>query len=385
MTTTVAASLDFGEVRAPEAPLFNGTGGTRQFLITTGHPDTVRVSYHVQINFKPSNWPVVETSGTAPLGTDGYTVVVRPDTWVRRHTVYMYIRRGSRIVPAAQADPADYLALTATYQAPYLASPIRAASRITPQAPIEFSYPVPPGTQAGRATIGAIGMVGGQLARAADLEIQETEDAVYLLTDGNRIQIVGRNAVLSESDPLVDRLRSANAHPVVSTGAAPSAEDTQDLDVSLDVSLIPQPTDVSCWAASLAMIVSARDLVSIDPQTVVARAGMDVDTSYGWNGIQWAVATWNLIEEGPRSAMPAEWARLLKQWGPIWVVEVGAPYHAVVLGGVRGDGTPEGTEVTIYNPWPPRVGAVESKSFLDFDTEFGLGAGAYAAMVHAMR
>src|SRR5262249_13557914 len=134
------------------------------------------------------------------------------------------------------------------------------------------------------------------------------------------------------------------------------AEDTRDLDVTVDVSLIPQPTDVSCWAASLAMIVSARALVSIDPQTVVARAGMDIDTSYGWNEIQGAVTTWDLIEEGPRSAMPAEWARLLKQWGPIWVVEVGAPYHAVVLGGVRGDGTPEGTEVTIYNPWPPRVG-----------------------------
>lgn len=383
MTTTVAASLDFGEVRAPEAPLFDGTGGTRQFLIATEHPDTVRVSYHVQINFTRSNWPVVETSGTAPLTTEGYTLVVRPETWLRRHTVYMYIRRGSRIVPAAQADPADYLALTATYQAPYLASPIRAASRITPQVPIEFSYPVPPGTHAGRATIGAIGMVGGQLVRAADLEIQETEDAVYLLADGSRIQIVGRNAVLSEFDSLVDRLRSANARPIVSTGAAPSAEDTRDLDVSLEVFLIPQPTEVSCWAASLAMVVSARDLASTDPRTVAMQAGMDVDTGYGWTDIRQAVATWNLVEEGPRSAMPAEWARLLEQWGPIWVVEVGAPYHAVVLGGVRGDGTPEGTQVTIYNPWPPWVGAVETKTFLDFDTEFGLGAGADAAMVHA--
>jgi hypothetical protein len=66
------------------------------------------------------------------------------------------------------------------------------------------------------------------------------------------------------------------------------------------------------------------------------------------------------------------------------VVEVGAPYHAVVLAGVQGDGTPEGTFVTVYNPWPPQVGAVETKSFLEFDQEFGLGAGADAAMVHAV-
>jgi hypothetical protein len=384
MATTVAVSLDFSAGRAPEAPLLDGTGGMRQYLIATGRPEMVRVSYHVQVSFKPSNWPVIETSGTAPLTSDGYTVVVRPETWVRRHTVYMYVRRGSRIVPAAQADPADYLALTATYQASYLASPIRAASRITPQVPIEFNYPVPPGAQAGLATIGAIGMVGGQLVRTSDLEIQEMEDAVYLLADGGRIQIVGRNAVLSESDPLAERLRSANARPVVFTRVAPSAEDTRDLDVRVEVSLIPQPTEVSCWAASLAMVVSARDQASTDPRTIAMQAEMDVDTGYGWTDIQWALATWNLVEEGPRSAMPAEWARLLKQWGPIWVVEVGAPYHAVVLGGVRGDGTPEGTQVTIYNPWPPRIGAVETKTFLDFDTEFGLGAGADASMVHAM-
>jgi hypothetical protein len=38
----------------------------------------------------------------------------------------------------------------------------------------------------------------------------------------------------------------------------------------------------------------------------------------------------------------------------------------------------------VVNPWPPGVGAVETKTFLDFDQEFGLGADAGAAMVHAV-
>lgn len=383
--TNVAASLDFGSIHSPEAPVFDATGGARQFLISTERPETVSVFYRTKVNFKPSNWPVVETSGTAALTADGYRIVVRPEAWIRRHTLYMYVRHGSRIIPQVEADPTDYLTVTATYEASYLASKIRAASRITPQGPIEFSYPIPPDMQVGRATLSVIGMVGGQLVRASELVVQEKEDTVYLLVDGNQIQLVGCNAVISESDLLADRLRTANGRPVVFHGIAPSAEESRDLDVSVEVYLIPQPTDVSCWAASLAMVVSARENASILPQTIASQAGMDVDTGYGWTDIQHAVVAWDLIEEGPRSVMPEEWARLLEIWGPIWIVEVGAPYHAVVLGSVSGDGTPDGTYVTIYNPWPPGVGVVENKTFFDFDQEFGLGAGAGAAMVHTIR
>jgi hypothetical protein len=106
-TTSVAVSLDFSEGHSPEAPVFDGTGETRQFLISTGRPETVSVSYHAKVNFKPSNWPIVEDSGRASLTADGYRVVVRPESWIRRHTLYMYVRRGSRIVPPVEADPTD--------------------------------------------------------------------------------------------------------------------------------------------------------------------------------------------------------------------------------------------------------------------------------------
>jgi hypothetical protein len=382
--SNVALSLDFGNVRAPEAPLFDAQGGTRQFLVTTERPETVQVAYRAKVAFKAATWPVVEIADSAALGPDGYAIVLKPEAWVRRHTLYMYVRAGNQIVHAPEDNPADYLAVTANYTAPYLPAPIRDAARITPAGPVELSYPVPPGSTPGRATLNVVGMVGGQMVSASQLALDENEDAVYLLVAGNKVQLVGKHAVTDESDALVGRLRAARARPLVVDGAGAADEEERDLDVSVDVSLIPQPTEVSCWAAALAMVVSARDFASTSPETVAEAAGMDVDTGYGWGDIQRAVATWNLVEEGPRSAMPGEWARLLEAWGPIWVVEVGAPYHAVVLAGVQGDGTPDGTWVTVVNPWPPGVGVVETKTFLDFDQEFGLGADAGAAMVHAV-
>lgn len=380
--SSVALSIDFTEGHPPQAPVFGSAGGIRQFPISTQRPERVGVSYRVMGVFR-NNWPVIEDTGTATLMPDGNRIMVRPETWVHRHTVYMYVRRGDRIISSSDADPTDYLALTATYQASYLGAPIRAASRITPQTPIEFSYPVPPGQTVGKATLGAVGMVGGKLVRASDLAIEETEDAIYLLVDGTRVQIVGRNVVISEVDALIGRLRSANARPVISCSVGPLPEDTRELDTEVEVALIPQPTDVSCWAAALAMVVSTRDQASTTPEAVATQAGMDLETGYGWTDIRRSVTAWGLVEEGPRSAMPEEWARLLSDWGPIWVVEIGAPYHAVILGGVHGDGTPEGSYVTVYNPWPPGLGAIESKPFYDFAEEFGLGAGSEAAMVHA--
>jgi hypothetical protein len=155
-----------------------------------------------------------------------------------------------------------------------------------------------------------------------------------------------------------------------------------DLAVNYSVPLVPQPTAVSCWAAALTMVVSNRDSASYAPESIAEAAKMDLNTGYGWSDISNAVSAWNLSTEGPVSALPSYWAGLLASSGPLWIVEVGAPYHAVVVVGINGDGTPEGTTVTVNNPWPPNSGAVETKSFTAFDTEFGLGAGASAQIVH---
>jgi len=153
--------------------------------------------------------------------------------------------------------------------------------------------------------------------------------------------------------------------------------------IDLSVQLVPQPTDKTCWAASMSMIVSTRDGQSTGPEAIAQAAGMTINDGYGWDDILKAVAKWNLNQIGPACALPSAWADLLAAHGPIWIVEIGAPYHAVVVTGVEGDGTPEGTTILVNNPWPPNTGAQERKAYADFENEFELGAGAGAQMLSA--
>ena len=387
----VAASLIFSEGHVPEAPVFNAGGGTVQYILNSMHPDTIMVNYKAKVSFSPMRWPVLEVSGSAPVSKGGNHIMLKPSEWVHSHTIYMYVRDGDKIKTAAQPAGDDYLVVNVSYQSADKKQIVKESTRITPQAPVRFSYPVDPADPGGEAKLSAFGVVGGQSVRAQELVINRDEESVFILASSNSIQLVSKSAVLPEDDGLAQRLLQAGARPTVTVkgtnghgaGVVAVEEDTQSVSIDYELELIPQPTDVTCWAASLAMVISNRDQASYSPQTVAEEAGMDITTGYGWSSIQKAVRYWGLKEEGPRSAIPQEWERMLQAYGPLWIVEVGAPYHAVVVSGIEGDGTTEGTWVTLYNPWPPNVGAIDYKWFIDFDQEFGLGAGSSAMIVHA--
>ncbi|HSB87102.1 MAG TPA: papain-like cysteine protease family protein [Ilumatobacteraceae bacterium] len=148
----------------------------------------------------------------------------------------------------------------------------------------------------------------------------------------------------------------------------------QAMAVNQSVTLVPQPTEVTCWAASIAMLTNKS------VEQVCEDAGMSTTEGYGWSEIQNAVSFHGLTEIGPACGGPDYFAPLLER-SPLWIVEVGAPYHAVVLAGLNGGGNWDDTNATIYNPWPPGSGAVEVKSFADFANEYELGAGSMAQIV----
>jgi hypothetical protein len=185
-------------------------------------------------------------------------------------------------------------------------------------------------------------------------------------------------------DEEAQRWQLANASPAQS--ADPSTQQSQDpnavgrattpIAVHQSVSLVAQPTEESCWAASIAMLLGTT------PQDVVDQAGMSLDKGYGWDKIEPAGKTLGLAELAPACGMPDVLAGRVQDNGPLWVVEVGAPYHAVVVAGVEGDGTVDGTHVIVYNPWPPNSGAIENPTFTDFEQAFELGAGSRAAILH---
>jgi ABC-type bacteriocin/lantibiotic exporter with double-glycine peptidase domain len=153
--------------------------------------------------------------------------------------------------------------------------------------------------------------------------------------------------------------------------------------VQLAVNLVPQKHDTTCWAASLAMVVNARDGSSLSDDDIVAKTNSDN------NGKTWSEAIpmaqqLNLVQVAPADWMPEGWAQILNQHGPIWTPEPGNAYHIVVVGGIQGDGTPEGSSVLVYNPWPPNSGAVETPTFTSFVQQYDLGEG-YGAQLLAGR
>jgi ABC-type bacteriocin/lantibiotic exporter with double-glycine peptidase domain len=131
------------------------------------------------------------------------------------------------------------------------------------------------------------------------------------------------------------------------------------------VPLIPQPNPTSCWAAAMAMVVSHKTRSSVTPQAIAAAVGLNLDSCYGWSFLYAAARHWGLAEIAPASFTGEGWRLLLRDHGPLWLVEVGAPSHAVVLTGGDGD------NFSLNNPWPPNVGATENKTLQVLDRDFG--------------
>jgi hypothetical protein len=149
------------------------------------------------------------------------------------------------------------------------------------------------------------------------------------------------------------------------------------LAVGSSIPLIAQPTDVTCWAASIAMLVGTT------PEDVCEQNEMSTTDGYGWDDIRKAVQKYGLTEIGPACGGPDYFAPML-QHSPLWIVETGNPYHAVVVTGMYTDDDQwswENTWVTVNNPWPPGSGEVQQIWFSDFANDYELGAGAMAQIV----
>lgn len=125
-----------------------------------------------------------------------------------------------------------------------------------------------------------------------------------------------------------------------------------------DVELINQPTGMSCWAASAAMVVGWRDKVSLDPAAIASGAGEWAAFTNGLNpaDIPTLATAWGLAQE-PGQCYNADGLRqLLQTYGPLWVGAAVPGLHAIVVTGIYGDGTPDGTYVRINDPWDRNPG-----------------------------
>jgi hypothetical protein len=161
-------------------------------------------------------------------------------------------------------------------------------------------------------------------------------------------------------------------------------------DISYDVPLIPQPDKLSCWCGSMAMLLSFRRQASYAPEQLAQDVGRSLRTSYGWDMLeavkdQFGFKDIPLPSNASLYPSPQTWCDWLTGNGPLWITTVGAPSHAIVLCGLSGDLTPEGTTASINNPWdtttsfsadevdfaPPNAGRSYTQSFVDLASDFG--------------
>jgi len=131
-----------------------------------------------------------------------------------------------------------------------------------------------------------------------------------------------------------------------------------DAAVSPDLVPVQQPSNMTCWAAAGTMMLSWRSQTSMSIQTALDslggrwRAAFDSDTGLTLGELQAFATAVGLSEEAPASYTPEGLARLLETHGPLWIVsddavEGNLVVHAQIVTATRGDGTAEGTTVTL--------------------------------------
>lgn len=147
-------------------------------------------------------------------------------------------------------------------------------------------------------------------------------------------------------------------------------------DIQYDVELVAQQTDMSCWAAAAAMLVGWLDEVCIDPAEIARGVGYWSQYQQGLMASDTTVFRyWGLQAEPPQSYEPRGFVNLLAGYGPLWVATFEGGPHARVITGASGDGTAEGTILTVYDPWQlgmrrfraNNTGSTYTESFAQFE------------------
>lgn len=127
---------------------------------------------------------------------------------------------------------------------------------------------------------------------------------------------------------------------------------TQTIDVCYNVQLVPQQTGFSCWAAGFSMIVGWRDQMSIDPSEIARATGYWAQYQNGLHPEDVRVInTWGLVPAPLQTHTVESFADMLRRYGPLWTAGAEPGPHIRVVTGIQGDGTPDGTNVFINDPW----------------------------------
>ena len=131
-----------------------------------------------------------------------------------------------------------------------------------------------------------------------------------------------------------------------------------------DVPLIPQMTDMSCWAACIAMILGWKKRMSIPDEIIAKNAGgKSYMTSYkkGLDPNDKQILRANGFEtDAPQCYTLNAVNSLLVQKGPLWVATWAPGPHIRVVTGIQG------STLFINDPAPVGTGSRYTRTFAQF-------------------
>ena len=148
------------------------------------------------------------------------------------------------------------------------------------------------------------------------------------------------------------------------------------IDLRYEVPLVAQTTEMSCWAAAAAMVVGWRDQTAIDTEEIARGTGRWQAYREGLqpDDVATLARVWELTIEAPRTYASADLETLLRRCGPLWVGQADPDLHVICVVGVSGDGTANGTQVQVNDPWPPGRGERYSLSLGELAGNFHTAA-----------
>lgn len=139
----------------------------------------------------------------------------------------------------------------------------------------------------------------------------------------------------------------------------------QSLNIQYPVTLYGQPTNMTCWSAATTMLFGSLFCAGPGKAVIAPSGGLKADVT----NIQIFARSYGLQLYYPQ-CWTIEGLVLLLKRGPVALMGPIPTLHAIVIGGVRGDGSDAGTELTIYDPWPPGRGRVYHVSYKNFMSQF---------------
>ena len=188
-------------------------------------------------------------------------------------------------------------------------------------------------------------------------------------------------------------LRIANPAGLLELLIGPNAKSSPvDFSVQPSVSVIKQDSPLTCWAAAGAMMASWKLQVSMSIETALGNLGGQWLAAYQANQaltipeLRAFAAALQLTEEKEPVVTVEGMLKMLQANGPLWViaddsVENNKLVHARIVTAIKGDGSPDGTEVTFIDT---AAGEVPPESFKTFIQKLTTSdtAGIGIAMLH---